>query len=349
MTRRNKIVCIALVVAFAILLSVFGGYSLAEAEADRQFREEVKRVAAPYELEKTGYTMELYNLERELQKLLPCGATMTMVVTSADEMLYTDVYPIFCGTSKYNAKSENVSLVGTVCLRKGDLPGDEGNITLGQYNELVEAGWGTALYIGHKDASDLEGYLSGMRAELAALDIPMPNTAYFISGAYSQDRDSALMSHGIRNVIHHEEGGYDLIGTDTESAMWRVGDIGWNTAGVANNTFTALLAGSGNLVFSLGFEEWDTTRRFVGDDMGNQSFSRMLDKFRECVRADEMRVGTLADGRKTYEAHYDKYLELAPTLEPRRRELQAEVDRVNAILFRIYAGDFSVAEEKADA
>ncbi len=349
MTRTNKIVCIALVVTFAIMLTGFGVYNLIEAEQDRLFREEVKKYSEPYEVEKAKCTVELYNLERELNKLLPCGATMTMVVTSPRKMLYDNVYPIFSGTSEYNSKNENLSLAGTICLSPTDLPGMDGNITVDEFSEMVEAGWSTALYVSHKGASDITNYLSTAKTQFSALGIDMPNTAYFISGAYSTNHDGSLMSYGIRNVIHHEESGYNLIGTDLESGMWRVGDLGWNTTGVANSAFTALLAGSGNLVFSIGFEEGDKSRWFVGDDMGNAAFSRMLDKFRDCVRADDMRVASLAEGRITYKAHIDKYIELAPTLEPRRKALQAEVDRLNTILFRIYAGDFSVVEGKEDA
>ena len=349
MTKTNKIICIALVIAFVVMLGGFGVYSVVSAEKDRLFQEEVKRYAGPYEVEKAKFTVELYNLERELNRLLPCGATMTMVIKSPRKMLYEKVYPIFAGTSKYNSKNENIILTGTICLSPTDLPGMEGNITMDEFSEMIEAGWSTALYVSHKGASDIANYLSMAKAELSQVGIDMPNTAYFISGAYSADHDGSLMSHGIRNVIHHEESGYNLIGTDLESGMWRVGDIGWNTTGVANSAFTALLAGSGNLVFSIGFSENDKSSQFFGDEMGNAAFSRMLDKFRDCVRSDDMRVASLAEGRLTYKAHMDKYFELAPTLEPRRKELKAEVDRLNAILFRIYSGDFSVVEEKEDA
>ncbi len=346
MTRHNKIICIMLLVAFGVMLSGFGAYNLYTTEQERLFNEKVEAAAAPYKLEQVRYTTEMYNLERELYSMLPCGATMTMVVTALDEMLYTTVYPIFKGTSRYNSKNESLALVGTVCLSDTELPGGEGNITLEQFEELMDEGWTAAIHIDHKDASDLPGYLDKLAGELSALGISMPNTAYFISGAYNTDLDAALFNHGIRNVIHHEERGLDLIGTDLESAMWRAGDIGWNSPGVANASFTALISSAGSLVFSLGFEEWDSTRRFVGDDMGNASFSRMLDKFRECVRSESMLVGSLSDGKEAYREHNAEYLRLSPTLEPRRRELQAKIDDVNAILFRIYSGDFSVVEEE---
>lgn len=349
MTRKNKIACIALALVFVLMLCGFGGYNLIVAEAERAYMEKIKRYAEPYEIEKAEYSIEMTNLERELNDLLPCGSTMTLVVTSPDEMLYTEVYPIFSGVSKYNSTSENLSLVGTICISPTDLPGGDGNITEEQFSELLAEGWTTALYVGHTAASDLAVYLDSAEVAFASIGITMPNAAYFAPGAYSTEYDGLLVEYGIRNIVHHEEEGFSLIGADLNGSLWRAGDIGWNTTGVSNASFTALLANSGNLVFSLGFDENDLSRRFIGDEMGNSSFARMLDKFRECIRSGEMRVGSMSGAREAYKEYNEKYVELSPTLEPRRVELQTEIDRVNKILSRIYAGDFSGLEEDENA
>lgn len=346
MTNRHKFVCILLIIVLVAMFLAFAAARSFIKETDRLHNEKIQALAAPYKLEQVKYSTELQNLERELFEMLPCGSTMTLVVTSPKEMLYTTMYPIFKGTSDYNVKNEDISLRGTVCLSDTNLPGGEGNITLEQLKEMMADGWTTALYVDHVNASNLAQYLVKMAAELYALGLSMPDTAYFISGAYNIGFDGLLLSHGIRNVVHHEEGGLETIGTDLESAMWRAGDVGWNDVSSANSTFTALISTAGSLSFSVSFDEWDKSRRFVGDDMGNGAFSRMLDKFRECIRSNSMYVGPLSEGKEAYKVHNDEYLRLSPQLEPRRQALQAKIDEINAILFRIYSGDFSVIEEE---
>ena len=346
MSRRHQIVCTVLIIIFAAMVIFFAAYREYLNVENRLYNEKVQEVAAPYKAEHIKYTTEMKNLDRELYAMLPCGATMTIVVTSTNEMLYTDVYPIFNGTSKYNVKNETLKLTGTICLSDTDLPGGEGNVTLEQFNEMIEAGWTTALYFDYAAAGNVEAYLLKMSGLLSSLGIEMPDSAYFLAGAYNTDYDGMLISRGIKNVIHHEERGLDLIGTDLDSTMWRVGDIGWNNTTLANPTFTALMSTAGGLSFSVGFNDWDRTRYFSGDDVGSAAFARMLDKFRECVRDESMFVDSLKEGKVSYMVHNTEYLRLSPMLDERRQELQVKIDELNAILFKIYSGDFSVAEKE---
>ena len=334
----NKVVAIICAVVFVIGVGSLLAYTLHSQAKDEEMLEEIKKASMELELQKNQYTRELNNLESEMLASLPCGSTLTLVTLSVDDDLYTLLYPLMNATHELCDPETEVALVGTMCLTPTKLPGDEGCITMEQYEELLAAGWSTAIYVSSGYAKTLDGYLSGLEATFEGRGIEMPKVAYFAKQSYSPNYDGILVAHGIEGIFHHEENGYDLICQDSDSAIWRVGSIDWNTKNVAPNMLTSILNIPGNTSFTFSFTETEPNSYFTGDPMANAAADRMFDKMRESVVIDDLVVDSALAGKEAFVTYTNEYNTAAPLLEPQKAELRRLIEEINVKLMDIYAG-----------
>ncbi len=336
----NKALTIIIGIIFVLIITttaVVGTViSRAEAFADKQKRDK----AAPLEAELSVLERELYGLEERMIESLPNGSALTIAITHLGEELYDVVYPIFCGTGPYNTKEQDVRLTGVMCLSDTELPGEEGRITLLEYNEMISAGWSTAITVDNHAVEDMRSYFDGLIDKFIELEITFPHTVYFTEWIYDSSLDSVLNDYGITSVIHHGEEDRPLICEDYESDMWRPGAMGWNNIGKANPMFTQLVSNSGAAAFTITFDPVEPYAYFdVEYDEAHRSLSRMLDKFREYVYNGDLAVGSPTRGRDVYEAYIKSYKQAIPELDKRREELKAEISVLKAAICRIYNGE----------
>lgn len=337
----NKIVAIICTVVFLLGIGGFLGYTFYTDSIEEQELERIKGLSMSLEIKKEQYKRELNNLERDMLDSLPAGSTMTMVVTSVKSELYTKLYPLFNATHELCVPETDPALVGTMCLSPTSLPGDDGCITMDEYRELMDAGWTTAIYVSNKDVADLEAYISNLQSILADRGIALPKVAYFEKRTYTPNYDGILVRHGIEGIFHHEENGFDLICQDTESVIWRVGSVDWNTKIISLALLDSILNTPGSTSFTISFDKDEPNSYFYGDPMANGSIDRMLDKIREHIVKGNINVRDILVGREIYSNFLAEYNAKAPFIQEKKDELNRLIDEIEIRLMKIYSGDFT--------
>lgn len=335
LSRRNKTITFTAIIVFLSIVAIVALNFVASSLVNMVVLERRDAVVAPLEMKRALLRRELSTLENDLTAALPNGATVTTVVTDLNTKLYDDVFPMYEGVAE-DQDPGTLKLVGTMCLSEDELPGDEGNITLSQYNEMIESGWSTVLYVSKKNAKELTSYVTRMENKLEALSIPMPTGLYFELNAYAFELDGEILSLGMKYVMHHREHGLPLFGTDTDPELWRVGCISWNS-GDTVNTFGNLVSTAGNLVITYSFERKVEEDYFPPDIYGaNYSFNKMLNKFRSAVIDGDLEVENATVGCENYTEYKRVYRDMLTIMDARRLMLEEQIAKLDEQIFDIY-------------
>ena len=335
-TRKNKRITITALVIFLLIAVAAALGSLVVGMIGASARAERDAIIEPLERERARLRRELASLETDLTALLPNGSTITPVATELDAKLYDVVFEIFEGKAPEQPE-DTLKLVGTMCLSPKELPGEEGQITMDQYYEMLAAGWSTALRVSKKEAESFDEYYSTMSGILAEIGIAMPDTVYFESGAYSFSLDDKLISLGFKNVFHHREHGLPQIGNDPGDALWRVGSISWNS-GETRPAFNRLVASSGNLAITFAFSQTVKEDFFPPDIYGAYySFNKMLSMFRMYISEGKLESAAASVGRENYTEYSQMYNDMLNIMDARRLVLEEQIAQLDAQIFDIYS------------
>ena len=359
-TLKVKIVII--IITASILLSV-GGIGIGVAVSDSLRRAETERIfteAAPLELERQRLEREIKSFNRLIEEPIPGGATLTVVATNLREEVYTELFAILEEASDRllhpeeeegdeptvqpdqpeDGEPEQRPFVGTLVISPSQLPGTEGNITREQFDEMLEAGWTTALSVSSAQIYSLDSYLSTAYSRFTALGIEMPKTAYFGDASYSEECDETLKRYGISTVMHTNYEDYEIVTNDASSDMWRVTAIGWSgvkgSITSATDTYDMLLVKRGAVAFTL--EIWYDNRlnasHYVPVD-STSSFTNMINIFGEKVASGDLFIQDAPSGKEQYAAYLEQYDFATEKYEPqlnamldRLAEIKAELDRI---------------------
>lgn len=101
----------------------------------------------------------------------------------------------------------------TVVMSDLKTPGDEGCISLEDYNVLIGAGWDFAIGTGdmnilsHNGVEKLGEYIDAYKAKLEEKELPMPETFCFDPNEYDEKFDDLLWEKGFKVVRHYGEAG----------------------------------------------------------------------------------------------------------------------------------------------
>ncbi len=137
------------------------------------------------------------------------GNFLVLFFDNVDENLYDVVYPML----------DERDIRGTIVLCEGLVPGEEGNISRENFDELISKGWDTA--IGYDSSIDmtqadskekLGAYLDDYIARLTAAGIEIPLTYCFGKGEYSSRFEDVLKERGFKAIRHSGETG-DVFGS----------------------------------------------------------------------------------------------------------------------------------------
>ena len=320
-------VAIILVVALTIGLgAVLVANEIRSTEAEEREREFINEITE-LNIRKAELHNEYSSIRDNIQLKIPCGANATIIFLEVDSPLYDVVFPI--------TGQSSLLLSGTMCLSPEQLPGDEGKITMKQFEEMLAFGWCTAIYYDGK--ADLSEYLSSMRALLEARGIEMPNTVFFEYLSYSPDYDELLVASGIRHAVHHGEGGVPLIDTSTDNALLRPGVVGWNTPNQQKSFLEDIYDSKGCAAYCVSFKANFTERYLnVNDDEYTEKLSRMMSYIEAHSRNNLVSA-------KGFEGAWESRIEYEETMsdvekyiENRRAEIKVELDRIEERLTEIY-------------
>lgn len=326
----------AVVVAASVTLCIIGFVRSAE---ETLRLERIESMTEPLLEEKRQILRDLENFDRLLMEPIIGGATMTILSINLDEEVYSLLFPIFLDAETSDSVGHvTMSVKGALSLSPTELPGLSDKITRAQFDEMIEAGWSTVLTVSRADADRLDEYITEMKLLLTEMNIAFPDVFRFETGVYTEYYDDVLLSHGITNVIHEESDDYPLVGTDSESEIWRVGLKGWSGVnGESTNAFNTLLTSHGGLVF--GVEIWHSARRekathFIPGE-SEPHFRSMLGVFGSHVESGELHIAGVGDGRRNYDTYNEQYRLNVEVYKPakdrlvaRLRELEAEIEAI---------------------
>ena len=338
-----KLICfvVAGVVILASLTAVLVGFIKA-AEKTAELKS-VERLTAPLLEEKRKILRDLENFDRLMTEPINGGATMTILSINLDEEVYSSLWPIFLDAEMGDSVGHvTMSVKGALCLSPAELPGGTDNISREQFDEIIASGWSTVLTVSRANADRLDEYIEEMKLLLDGMGIAFPATLYFESGVYTEYYDDVLLSHGITNVIHERSDDYPLVGTDSESEIWRVGLQGWSGVnGESNNAFNSLLTSNGGLVF--GVEIWHSARREKATHFtpgeAEPHFRSMLGVFGAHVESGELHIASVEEGRENYNSYNEQYRLNMEVYKPAKERLIARLEEIEAELYKIYNRD----------
>ncbi|MBR7116678.1 MAG: hypothetical protein IKC87_03120 [Clostridia bacterium] len=338
---RSLIIIIVASVLVVSMITIAAVYSVGAALEHERYREMLERVT-PLEDERRDLTLYLENMEKKLSEPIPGGATMTISLLDLNEEMYSLLYPMFLDAGDFREPDENTGkrvMTATLCLSPEELPGLEGNMTRDEFDEMISAGFSSAVFVNQSSAGNLFGYLYSFRKTLAQMSIDMPSVAYFSTDLYSPElHDATLLEFGIDAVIHEENDTENLIGQDLDSDIWRIGAVGWSGAqGSSLNAFNALLIANGGLSFGVAihYASRQFATHFVPGD-SEMSFRSMLGTFGSSVEAGELHVDGAIEGRENYRNYLELYALAMKDFEPERLKMLARIDEIDAALDAVY-------------
>lgn len=365
MKGKYKVILILSLVAFIISILVMGTISVIESNKAAEEAARLNAIAAPYEKEKIALQHNLNNAERNFIETLSCGSALTL----AHINLYPEVYSVFYPTyNLYTKEMEDGTKVplftGTLCLSPTELPDLAGRITRAQFDELISAGWSTAITVTDDDVLDLGAYFDSMRARLEGLSIPFPTVAYFTDEVYEPSFDKALKDNGITSaILTGEHPRYYIIGQDLNSDIWRVGMMGWSSVVNSTSVHTSskvaletLVKVRGGLVFGFEVAYGDGMDRDKATEYypayshprtgktSLDSLKAMLSMMETYIKADKLACLGVEDGLALYAEHMRQREFHADELSQYVARLEAELADVKALLKKIYAGEYTGEE-----
>ncbi len=362
MKGKYKLIVILTLAIFVISLVAMGTISVIDSAKAAEEAARINAIAAPYEKEKIALQHTLNNAERNFIETLSCGAALTL----AHINLYPEVYTVFYPT--YNSYQMDMGdgttkpiFTGTLCLSPTELPGLSGRITKAEFDDLIAAGWSTAITVTDTDIKDLGAYFDTMRATLEEMEIPFPTVAYFTDKAYESSFDSTLKEKGFTSaILTGEHPGYYIIGQDLKSDIWRVGMMGWSSVKDSSSVHTSskvaletLPKVRGGLVF--GFEvaygdgqDRDKATEYYPAYSNSKTGKTSLDSLKAMltimeadIKQDRLACTNVEDGRALYAEHMRQREFHADELSQYVARLEAELADVKALLKKIYAGEYT--------
>lgn len=191
------------IVGIVIISVVLGVFLWRDSREDKERSDQIQAYKdARYPLER-----QLRELEEEVEKVRQDYEAMkgnadrlvALVVTQTGKDLYQTAFPLF---QKYG-------VTGTFVVDPENPPGEEGQISEAEYQELLDAGWEAAL--GGTLGGDIEGWKKKLKNDLSAWSVisqEAPASYVFLDSVESQDQDTCreiLKERGFTTVTFPEE------------------------------------------------------------------------------------------------------------------------------------------------
>ena len=321
--------CVLLLVAVSLTLSF--------ASCKRSsYNAEYEKKLADLIYENQMLINEKNQLDSVMEKELGNASFMSFVFVEIDAELYTDVYPMM------SAENE-ADLVGIVALSEDELPGMTGNISIDQYNELISAGWGNALY--WNGEGELADFIERMQTLLGGMEIELPQNIIFASGVYTKAFDEILLQHGIENAVHSGEEELRYIEQSNPDGVWHPGRIGWRWLGESTRLKQRVETDYGYALFEINFgrSAEDSRTSFFSidgesenDEQRREKFERMLNSFRTSMEAEKIDVCRIEDTRTRFELYFERLAVLTEEKEKRLAEIDSLINDVTRRMTELY-------------
>lgn len=310
-----KKIAVILALAGAVALSVLLWQAdQKEKQQDVQF-EQMEKELAPLNVQKRELEQQIAEFDAQTAQKIEKQGTVVVLFTEARKEVYTQAYPIM---KKYGYP-------GVIAISNTQFPGEEGCMSVGQFQKLLKAGWSYA--IRWENESDVEKWHTQLDKKLKKLKLPKSNVMYFASGTYRKETDAQLVKLGYQMVAHHGEEGLSVIPKTMEEPLWYPGVYGMQGNSPRAQLEETIERGS-NIVYGVGFTKSD-------EKFEASTFDSMLGWFRSYENEKQLTVTDFAGAlkyqqklAKQTEEFQNEKKEEQQTLESQLQEIEKQIDQL---------------------
>lgn len=290
-----------------------------------EFQQEI----IPLRVRKSELKKWLDDMESEYILSAPCGANVSIMCIDLDADLYNVIYPII---------SEKEGVKAIICLAPDELPGQEGKITVEQFNEMLAAGWTYAFFweganeeFATAPEEQLDEYLTYAEGELDSLGLPMTDTVLFKRFAYDVKYDATLADRGVKYAVKYELGSKLLLDTEIDGDVLHPGAVGWNESGHGRDFLEAAKIERGVATFVIDFEI-DDPGSYLNPQREDYCFyfRRMLDAIAEASDKHAVTCTTFDEAYKNRRGYLAAYAEMEAALGGAKEDIYKEIAEIDA-------------------
>lgn len=312
MKKKLPIVTLILLAVLGILLWTDNRQKEQEAQEVLALEEQLR----PLNVKRQKLKKQLEDVEEAYEASRRPKATTQILFTELDSRVYELCYPIM----------QEYEFVGVLALSAQQLPGGENCMTMEQFKELLDVGWG--ICVRFNDSTRLNTQWNSLKKELDKLNIDYPTTAYFVDGVYDSGLDNMIEQCDFTIVVHHGENALPLVQSSDESGIWHLGSVGLK-GNAPRTRFLEAIAAKANLATLIGFS--------AEDEMYNEkSFRSLLDSCKDYETSEDLLIASTEDARAHFqsrteeagEAEKQEYLEKKAQLEAELAEIEKQIEEL---------------------
>lgn len=303
------IVCLA----GAVCLGVFTWRDYQTQQEQAAGREEAEKLLRPLDVEWNRIQQEIYDLEEEYSLKMEGTGTAEVLFTHPDARVYEEAYPIM----------EEYGYTGVLAVSEQQFPGTEGNMSLEQFQELIQAGWSTCIVW---SGDDMYTWLGALALKMQETGVPGSSVMYFPSETYLKEYDEILLAHGFAAAVHHGEAG-EMDTAAGEGGIWHPAAVGLQGE-TPKYRLDDAVKNKANIVYTVGWQQ--------EDEMYNEKmFRSMLSYFKQYQEESGLQVMDIAGaGEYRQQLENDKgaieqeYLQKKEELERQKEDIERQMDEI---------------------
>ena len=265
--------------------------------------EKIYEQRRPLAVKEEQLEQKLEELENTYEKSKSPNAVTQIIFTEMDEQVYSLCYPIM----------QEYEYIGILALSPTEFPGEEGCMTVEQFQELVDAGWKICITWQSDDREN--NWLVNLKNKMTVLGIEQGQTLYFPQGTYHADVDETIQELGFSIAIISKAEEEAPLQLQYEEGVWHVGAVGLMSS-KPRLWLREAVAQDANVAFLVGFQ--------LETELYNErSFRSMLNCFDEYEATEEL-VITDVDAAKEY--YHTRSAGISPELESQYQQEKAALE-----------------------
>ena len=313
---KKIIPIVTVVLAVGLFAFIWGVQKQEEKTAAQQ--EELYEQRRPLTVKQEQLEQELETLEKEYEKSKAPNAVVQVLFTELDEQVYSLCYPIM----------QEYGYTGTLAVSAEQFPGEEGCMTVDQFQELIDAGWGICITWQTEAAANQ--WWANLQNKLTVLGVESGEVLYFPKGTYSADLDATIQNLGFTIAVISKADEETPLQLQYEEGVWHVGAVGLMSS-KPRLWLREAVAQDAELAYLVGFE--------LEEELYNEnSFRSMLNCFDEYEATEELIVTNIDEAREHYHSRISGVdPEIESQYQEKKAALEAELSEVKEQLKEIDA------------
>lgn len=313
----KKIIPIVTIVIAIGLFAFIWGVQKEENKKAMQ-HEKLYEQRRPLTVKQEQLQQEIETLEKNYEKSKSPNAVVQVIFTELNEQVYSQCYPIM----------KEYEYTGTLLLSDTQLPGQEGCMSMEQFQELMDAGWQVA--VTWKQGVAAKQWWTNLQNRLTVLGIKNEPVLYFPKGTYDAELDTTIQELGFSIAVVNKGEEEQPLQLQNEEGVWHVGAVGMMTS-KPRLWLREAVAQDANLAYLIGFT--------IEEELYNEkSFRSMLNCFDEYEATDELVTTNIVEAREHFRSRSagvapeieSQYQEKKTALEKELAEVKKKLEKIDA-------------------